>query len=428
MILTASGTFMLPAGRLGDMYGHRRCYIAAWTWLAVASLLAGVSVFSNSFIFYAVCRGLQGMGTSMLLPSSLAILGSVYKDGPRKNLAFSLFAAGAPTGFTVWGIISGLITESLWWPWIFWVTAIACCTLACAGFLTIPHLPGEVYRATICQQQDTPVDKSPRRDFDWAGTATGVLGLVLFNVAWNQAPSVGWAAPSSLGTLITGFLLLLAFPFVEKRASRPLIPVDRLSKDSIFVLATMSLAWSSFGILVFYLVNFLTRLRGESILITGVQFIPVPIAGFAASYLNAFLLARRVPSADVLAFSCIWFIVGNLLLATMPVHQSFWYQVFWVNVLAPFGIDLSFPASTLLMSQLVPPEQQGIAASLIATVVYYSQSIGLGIAGTVQSQVSNGSILRGYRGAFFTGVGMSGFAFLVSMWPVMKIHVLKKGL
>ncbi|CAL5870046.1 uncharacterized protein PFLUO_LOCUS4279 [Penicillium psychrofluorescens] len=190
----------------------------------------------------------------------------------------------------------------------------------------------------------------------------------------------------------------------------------------------MSLAWSSFGVLVFYLVNFLTQLRGESILITAVQFIPVPIAGFVASYLNTFLLGRRVPPADVLAFSCIWFMVGNLLLATMPVHQSFWYQVFWVNVLAPFGIDLSFPASTLLMSRLVPPEQQGIAASLIATVVYYSQSIGLGIAGTVQSEISNGSVLRGYRAAFFTGVGMSGLAFLVSMWPVVKIHVLKKNI
>lgn len=74
-----SGTFTLPAGGLGDMYGHRRCYIAAWTWLAVASLLADVSVFANSFIFYSICRGLQGIGTSMLLPGSLAILGSVYK-------------------------------------------------------------------------------------------------------------------------------------------------------------------------------------------------------------------------------------------------------------------------------------------------------------------------------------------------------------
>lgn len=120
--------------------------------------------------------------------------------------------------------------------------------------------------------------------------------------------------------------------------------------------------------------------------------------------------------------------VCNLLLATIPVYQSFWYQVFWVNVLASFGIDLSFPASTLLMSRLVPPEQQGIAASLIATVAYYSQSIGLGIAGTVQSEISNRSILRGYRAAFFTSVGMSGLAFLVSMWPVMKIHVLKKTL
>jgi MFS family permease len=400
------------------MYGHRRCYITAWLWLSIASLLAGISVFSNSFVFYAVCRGLQGMATAMLLPTALAILGSVYKDGPRKNLAFSLFAAGAPFGFTLWGIISGVITQYAWWPWIYWVTTIACSVLAFISFLAIPRLPTEL----SCEYGD----KRCKQAFDWAGSFTGVSGLMLFNVAWNQAPTTGWGAASTVATVIIGFFLLLSFPFIEKRVETPLIPIDRLSKDSAFVLVIMALAWSSFGVLVFYLVNFLIELRGESIIVTAIQFIPTPIAGFAASYLNSFLLGHGVSPVDVLAFSCIWFMVGNLLLATMPVRQSYWYQAFWSTALPPFGIDLSFPASTLQISRLVPPEQQGSAASLIATVVYYSQSIGLGIAGTVQSHVANGNVLRGYRGAFFTGVGMSGLALLVSLWTVVKLHIVKK--
>ncbi|KAH8669151.1 putative transporter [Xylariales sp. PMI_506] len=403
-----SSAFMLPAGRTGDIFGHRRCYIVAWIWLALSSLLTGLSVYCHSFIFYSVCRGLQGLGTAMMIPCALAILGSVYKDGPRKNLAFSLFAAGSPTGFTLGGVFSGLLAELAWWPWVFWVTAIACCILAAMSAVTIPRLPGDSYRRGIpSKTQDQGADKVSRLEFDWAGTVSGISGLVLFNIAWNQAPTVGWKVPFSIVTLIIGFLLLLFFGYIEHRARHPLIPVDSLSIDSIFVLATMALAWASFGVLVLYLVNFITQLRDETILSTAAQFTPVPFAGFAASYLNSVLLSHGISPIDILAFSCIWFIVGNTLSATMPVHQSFWRQVFWVNVLAPLGIDLSFPSATLTISRLVPPERQGVAASLIATVVYYSQSIGLGMAGTVQACVAHGNVLKGYRGAFYTGIGFS---------------------
>lgn len=411
---------MLPAGRIGDMYGHHRCYVGAWVWLALSSLLTGTSVYCQSFTFYAICRGLQGLATAMLIPCALAILGSIYKEGPRKNIAFSLFAAGSPTGFTLGGVFSGLFAELLWWPWVFWATSIVCCGLAIVAHVTIPQLPGERNRrdSSSARQEQTD-DQGSGLGFDWVGTVVGISGLVLFNVAWNQAPTVGWSAPSSIVTLVLGFLLLLVFLYVENRVAQPLIPVDRLSADNIIVLATMALAWSSFGILTFYLINFLTRLRGESVLITAAQYTPVPFAGFAASYLNSILLGRGVSPPDILAFSCIWFVIGNVLLATLPIRQSFWRQVFWINVLAPIGIDLSFPAATLAMSQLVPPERQGVAASLISTVVYYSQSIGLGIAGTVQAYVTS----DGYRGASCTGIGLSSCGLLVALWPVLRVRV-----
>jgi MFS family permease len=411
------------------MYGYRQCYIAGWVWFAMSSLLTGISVYSKTFIFYCVCRGLQGMATAMLVPCALAILGTVYRDGPRKNLAFSLYAAGAPIGFTLGGIFSGLIAELAWWPWIFWVTAFVCCGLAIIARFTVPDLPSQVSRnpGHLDEQQHSDANKkSWRHGFDWAGTASGVSGLILFNVAWNQAPVVGWSTTSTIAIVTIGFLLLIGFILIERRAQRPLIPVGRLSSDSLYVLATMALAWASFGVLVFYMVNFITRIRGASIISTASQFLPVPFTGLLASWLNSFLLSHRVSAADILAFSSIWFIAGNALLATMPVRQSYWLQMFWISVLAPFGMDLSFPSATLLISQIVPPGQQGIAASLIATVVYYSQSIGLGIAGTVQRYTADGNLLKGYRGATYTGVALSGLGFLVALYPVLGLR-LRKG-
>ena len=76
---------MLPAGRIGDMYGHRRCFVGAYIWFSIAT---GISVYSSSFIFYSVCRGLQGIACAMLVPCALAILGSVYKEGRGKILSF----------------------------------------------------------------------------------------------------------------------------------------------------------------------------------------------------------------------------------------------------------------------------------------------------------------------------------------------------
>ena len=100
---------MLPAGRIGDIYGHRYCFVAAYTWGAISSLMAGLSVYSNSFIFYSACRGLQGIACALLVPCALAIPGSIYKEGPRKNLVFSLYAAGSPIGFTIGSVFSALL-------------------------------------------------------------------------------------------------------------------------------------------------------------------------------------------------------------------------------------------------------------------------------------------------------------------------------
>lgn len=89
------GTFILPSGRLGDMFGYKRMVVIGFSWFAVWSLVAGLSIYSTHVLF-VFARVLQGIGPAIIMPNALALLGASYPPGPRKNLVFALFGACAP--------------------------------------------------------------------------------------------------------------------------------------------------------------------------------------------------------------------------------------------------------------------------------------------------------------------------------------------
>lgn len=114
------------------------------------------------------------------------------------------------------------------------------------------------------------------------------------------------------------------------------------------------------------------------------------------------------------------FTVGTILIATTPVEQSYWAQSFVCTIVIPWGMDMSFPAATLILSDAVAKEHQGIAASLVNTIVNYSISLALGFSGTVESHVNHGGkspedVLLGFRGAWYFAIGVSGFGLFLSL-------------
>ncbi|KAJ5737754.1 uncharacterized protein N7483_002879 [Penicillium malachiteum] len=390
------GAFMLACGRVGDIVGHKKLFVGAWFWFSLWSLIAGISSYTESQVFFDVCRAFQGIAAAALVPCSLAILGTIYKPGPRKNLAFSLYASGAPIGFTLGAAFSGLLAELAAWPWAFYISSIVCLIYGLLALISVPDL--HIHSA------------QEKGSFDYKGTFIIIpeIGLILLNFAWNRAPEVGWASSQCIAPLIISLFLITIFFPIEKKATHPIIPVAEIDRNATWILLIEGLGWSSFGILCYYSINFIIHLRGDSMLLAAAYLAPVPPAGLAASILTSNLLSCRVNPAAILAFSLIWFCVGNIILATMSVHQSYWLGIFWSYLLSPFGMDMSFPAGTIILSDLMAPEKQGIAASLIATIVYYSQSLGLGLAGVVEKDVANGSVLQGYRGAWYLAIGLSG--------------------
>ncbi|KAJ5730664.1 uncharacterized protein N7483_005172 [Penicillium malachiteum] len=399
------GTFILVAGRLGDVYGHRRLFIIGFSWFSLWSLLAGFSVYSNE-IFFDCCRALQGIGPAMLLPNAIAILGRTYPPGLRKEMIFSLFGATAPGGFIVGGVFSSLFAQLVWWPWGYWVLAIVCAVLALLGWIVIPNTPTPKFEDDLRFWQR----------LDLVGGAAGISGLVLINFAWNQAALAGWKEPYCYILLIIGFIFLGAFAMVERTALCPLLPGSVFTGDLAWVLGCIAAGWSSFGIIIYYFYQFMEVIKGDSPLLATAKWSGAAASGAIAALVTGFLLGRLPPSV-IMFCAMAFFTAGLSIFATVPVHQTYWAQAFVVSLITSWGMDMSFPSGTLILSNSMHRHHQGLAASLVATTVNYSISLGLGFAGTVETHVNDGgnNVLRGYRGALYMGIGLAGLGLFVSI-------------
>ena len=407
------GTFILIAGRFGDVFGHKRFVVAGYIWFAVWCLVAGCAVYSNKILFI-FARVMQGIGPAFMLPNAVAIIGRSYPHGRRQEMVFSLFGATAPGGFVLGAVFSSLLSQFQWWPWAYWVMCIALLLFAGLAVVAIPSsekaepVPGDEKSASSIWSR-----------LDILGAIVGVAAFVLFNFAWNQGSAVGWTHPYVYSMLIVGSLLIGAFFWIELKVDHPLVPIHLLPVDSAFALACIGAGWSSFGIYILYLINFLEVIDGNSPLLASAKFSVASISGFVAAVTTGYILSRIRPSL-VMVIALLAFTTGGVIIATTPKGQIYWAQTFVALIVLPWGMDMSFPAGTILLSRALPREHQGVAASLVNTVVNYSISIGLGIAGTVEFNVMKsgshmGDTLYGFRTAWYTALGLSGIGLCIAL-------------
>ncbi|EHK97603.1 putative Drug resistance protein [Glarea lozoyensis 74030] len=368
------GTFILPSGRLGDIYGLKRLFIIGWLWFALSSLSAGFNPriletidqqsSSRGEAFFCVCRALQGIGPALLMPNGLGILGRRY-EGKRKNMAFAFFGASAPVGFVVGAVMSSLLAEKIHWVWAYWAQAIVCLVMAVVSLMVIPSIPASSQENATTAEGSSEVESIWKR-LDVPGAITGVTALILINIALNQATLVSWSTPYTYFILIIGLILLTLFLFLEFTPSltpHPLIPPPLLTLDTSFILICIAFGWATFGIWIFYLWSYLSTLRTLPPLQTSLQFSPAAPSGLLAALTTGFLLSKTTPQILMLLSMCAFF-TGTTLIATAPVNQTYWAQTLLSILVMPWGMDMSFPSATILLSGKVAPEHQGVAMTL----------------------------------------------------------------
>lgn len=365
------------------MYGHKTIFVIGWMWFAIMSVVTGFSYKSADIVLFSVCRALQGIGPALLVPNAIALLGMNFPVGFQRNTAFACFGAAGPLGATAGAVFTALIADLFWWPWSFWILAIVC-LIACT--LTVIIVPGPIFRPLA--------PKRSRPTFDYWGCFTGVSGLILINFALNQAPLDSWTTWYIYTTLILGFASIIAFVVIElKFTDYPLVPLRGLGSEAYFALGCIAAGWASHGIWAYYLYLFLEQVRGHSALLTSAETAPVAITGIFFA-LSTVWLVKKFGVAYVMLIAMINFLIGSLLLAFVPLNQSYWIQTFLSIIIMPGAMNLSFPAATILLSSALPKEKQGIAASLVSTMVNYCISCGLGLAGSVHRKSFKNALIR----------------------------------
>ena len=389
------------------MYGHKKLFVGGFAWYGLWSILCGASYYSDD-IFFIIARAFQGIAPALLTPNALALVGRTYPVGMKKNLIFSFYGACAPGGYVIGAAFSSLLAQRVTWAWSYWIMGIVCFMLSALAVIVVPM-----------QDRGSPGEKALQRQkqkFDYLGALTGVSGLVLVNIAWNQGPTVGWPDPYVYVLLILGIISLAAFVLIEKRVAQPLLPISALDAPVLFVLSALAVGWASFGVWLYYFWEFLQDLRGHSPLLASAQNAPSAITGFVAAIFTG-LLISHIPVPYIMILALIAYCITPILSATMPIDQTYWAQTFVSTLIIPFGMDMSFPAATIILSSSVPKEHQGIAASLVLTVTNYSISLGLGIAGTVVVETNKGGtdLLRQFRSAFYTSIGLAGMGVVIAV-------------
>ncbi|UDD65275.1 hypothetical protein AFCA_012464 [Aspergillus flavus] len=275
---------------------------------------------------------------------------------------------------------------------------------------------------------EPPVDRSGK--IDWIGSALGTSSLILFNFVWNQAPSVGWSTPYEIALLPISLILFVSFLVWEKRfAAQPIMPLEIFKAPSFLtLLLVILLNYMAVGTLIWYQVLWLQEVWHWSPLHFAVGWTPFVVCATAAASLAAWLIPR-LAAQWILAIGTVTILVSNALMATVPLQQSYWAQIFPSVVLFSFCPDFVYTAGQIIASNSVRRHQQGIAGSIIGTLNLYGNSLGLGFASTIEVQVARRfhNQITGYRAALYFGVAISAVALILDVCFVRLVKDEREG-
>nr|POE47373.1 putative mfs-type transporter [Quercus suber] len=365
--------FLIPFGRLADIYGGFPVYLFGCIWFCVWSLIAG---FSQNELMLDFCRALQGLGPAAYLPAGLTLIGKAYRPGPRKNLVFSVYGAMAPLGLFIGVFFAGVTGEYIGWQWYFWIGTVLTFVTAAISWFTIPS--------------DYAIHKHNSVKMDWFGSLTtsgGTILLVFAITDSSHAPN-GWATPYVYFTFALGIAILGAAVLIEGWvAEQPLLP------PSLFKIR--------------YMLSFIIGL-----LFAYAWFTPLGLGGIVLSITGGLIL-HKIPGTVLLFVTCIAIILASLLFAIMPQGAIYWAYVFPAMLCATIAIDLIFNVANVFFSTQLPSHQQGLAGALGNVLLQLSIAVLLGFADIVVTKTSYQGLKQSYRNAFWFELACGSMAFVI---------------
>lgn len=354
--LVALAGLLLLGGRLADVLGARRVFLAAMAVYLAASVLCALAVTGPMLIAGRIG---QGVGAAALMPSSFALMLSLYTSATERTRAMGLWGVISGIGSLLGVFFGGSLTDALGWQSVFWAPLAFGVLSAIVVWGSVPPAP--------CQ---------PGR-FDVPGAVSITLGISALALGMITASEAGWGAPSTLISLTVGPASLVAFVLVERRSAHPLVPLDVFRRKPVVTAsAVLMLIGATLASLLFFLPLYQQEVLGMSASITGLTQAPIALMMIVGSGL-APSAARRVGPARALRAALVLLLLGLLWLVLNPTTTGFTPNLLGAFSLIGAGLGLGSVNAVTMAVRDSGEGEGGLLSALVTTAQQLGGAIGL---------------------------------------------------
>ncbi|MBL7492314.1 MFS transporter [Frankia sp. AgB1.9] len=358
----AFGGLLLLGGRIGDILGRRKIFIAGLVLFGAASVFAGLANSAESLL---VWRVVQGLGAAMAAPNSLALVTSNFEEGPERNKAFGAVAASYAASLALGLIAGGLLTSNASWRWVM--------------FINVPFAALVLVLAPLFVVE---ADRHPGK-FDLGGTVLSAAFMTAVVYGLLRAAGSGWNNGVTPGLLAAGAVLLIAFLVVESRASQPLMPLDlftsRNRAGGYFSLIGLVGTMSAMNYFVSQYLQDGLRFSPAS---AGFAFLPMAAAILFAGA-QASRLLGKVGAKPLILVGIVLIGGGMVWLSQLSDSTTYVSGVLGPILLFGIGAGLAFTAISAIILGDVSGRNAGSAASVLEMIQWISFTLGISVLVTV---------------------------------------------
>ncbi len=386
---------LLTGAALGDRFGRRRMFLVGLTLFTIASAAAAVAPTTAALI---AARATQGVGAAIVTPLTLTLLAEAF-PGERRGMAIGVWSGVSGVAVALGPLVGGAVVQSLSWHWIFWINV----PIGIALLGPAARMLGE--------------SQGPYGNLDLRGLVLGSGGAFAVVFGLIRAQSLGWAAPSVLGALAGGLVLLATFVAWERRAPEPMLPMSFFAERSFAVtnVVSLSMYFGMFGS-IFFLSQFMQNVLGNSplqaglklLVWTGATMIVAPLAGVFSERVGSrpFMAAGLALQGGALAW----------LAATASTHMHY-AQMIIPFVMAGAGMALVFAPSANAVLASVRDDQAGQASGANNAIREIGGVLGVAVLASVFTgsggYTSPQAFVNGLTPALWVGVAVLGFGAVV---------------
>src|SRR5213594_2510776 len=389
------GGFLLLGGRLGDLYGHRRIFLAGIALFTVASFGAGLS---SSQAMLVAARAAQGLGGAIASATGLSLMMTIFTAQADRAKAMGVVGFVSAGGGSVGVLLGGILVSTFGWHSVFLVNipvGIAVCVLS----LRLIDAARGVASGT---------------SLDYGGAITVTASVMIAVYAIVNGNEAGWTPPQTLGLLGLAATIFASFIAIESRTRAPLMPLGLFRQRNLSIANVMGVLWAAAMFAWFFLsALYLQLVLGYSPLQVGLAFLPSNIIMGAFSLgLSARLVMRfgiRVPLATGLLLAA----AGLVLFARAPVDGNFVVDVLPSMILLGFGAGMALNPVLLAAMSDVSPEESGLASGVVNTAFMMGGALGLAILASLAANETSSltaagqdhleALVGGYHLAFVFG-------------------------